>query len=190
MSKRAELLPAMPLHRFTVKDYLRMGETGILDEDDRVELIDGQIIAMSPIGFRHAKMVNRLTRILVRLAGDEAEVSPQNPVELDRYGMPQPDLALISAECTAHARPKDTHLVIEVSDSTLNFDLKVKAQHYARTGIREYWVVDVDNEVLWIHRSPRRNGTYASVVALEANETVICESLPAVRITRADLGWK
>lgn len=121
-------------------------------------------------------------------AGDEAEVSPQNPLELDRYGMPQPDLALIAADCTKHARPKDTHLVIEMSDSTLNFDLKVKSQHYARTGIREYWVVDVDHDVLWIHRGPRRNGSYASVAPLGENKTVVCKSLPAVRFTRADLG--
>ena len=179
-------------HRFTVTDFMRLGETGILEPDARVELIDGQIIDMSPIGVRHANMVNLLTHLLVRRAGRKAEVAPQNPLVLDPHGMPQPDLSLIDVTRPRdrHAGPKHVHLVIEVSDSTLNYDLKVKSQHYARTGIREYWVVDVDNDMLWIHRGPQRNGSYRSVKKLGEGETVACGSFPAVRITRRELGWK
>ena len=110
--------------RFTVREYHRMAEAGILHEDDRVELIEGELIEMAAIGTRHFTCVNGLTRFLVRSVGDEAIVSVQNPVRLDEYGEPQPDLAVIRPRDYRESlpTPEDVLLLIEVSDTTLAYD--------------------------------------------------------------------
>lgn len=184
--------PVTPF-RFTVKDYMALGELGILGPNDRTELIDGQIIHMSPIGVLHARIVNRLNRWLVRRAGDDAIVAVQNPIILDLHGMPQPDFVLLAAEygfdAPEHAGPGDILLVIEVSDTSLRFDRETKLKHYARAGIVEYWVVDVNAEEMWVHRKPKRSGRYAETLSLGA-KPVACEALPAVKVSRSDLGWK
>ena len=125
--------------RFTVHEYHRMAEAGILHEDDRVELIEGELIEMAAIGTRHFTCVNGLNRFLVRSVGDEAIVSVQNPVRLDEYGEPQPDLAVIRPRDYRESlpMPEDVLLLIEVSDTTLAYDRGVKLPMYARKGMRE-----------------------------------------------------
>jgi Uma2 family endonuclease len=125
--------------RFTVHDYHRMGEAGILHEDDRVELIEGELVEMTAIGTRHFSCVNRLNRLLVMHVGDDAIVSVQNPVRLNEYNEPQPDLAVIRPRDYKESlpMPEDVLLLIEVSDSTLAYDRGVKLTLYARAGIRE-----------------------------------------------------
>jgi Uma2 family endonuclease len=136
--------------RFTVHDYHRMGEAGILHEDDRVELIEGELVEMAAIGTRHFSCVNRLTRLLVMNVGDEAVVSVQNPVRLNEFTEPQPDLTLIRPRDyrVSLPEPEDVLLLIEVSDTTLAYDRGLKLQLYARAGIKEVWIVDLPAETI------------------------------------------
>ena len=129
--------------RFTVYEYHRMGEAGILHEDDRVELIEGELVEMTAIGTRHFACVNRLNRLLVGALGDEAIVSVQNPVRLNEYNEPQPDLAVIRPRDyrLSLPGPGDVLLLVEVSDTTLAYDRSVKLPLYARAGIGVVWIV-------------------------------------------------
>jgi Uma2 family endonuclease len=145
---------------FTVEDYHRLAEVGILGEDDRVELLDGQIIAMTPIGPDHAGCVDDLTRILCRIVGTTAIVRVQNPVILGEHWEPQPDLTLLRPPShpggyrTAHPGPEDILLVVEVADASLETDRAVKLPRYAAAGIAEAWLVDLVRDVVEVHRQP------------------------------------
>ena len=132
MSSRGGIAMSAPLktHNFTVDEYHLMGEAGVLREDDRVELIDGQVVEMTPIGPRHAGCVNHLTRILSRHGADMAMVSIQNPLVLGERSEPEPDVALLQPRADAyrgkHPRPEDVLLVIEVADTSVEHDRSVK----------------------------------------------------------------
>jgi Uma2 family endonuclease len=142
--------------RFTVHDYHRAGEVGILHEDDRVELIEGEIVETTPIGSRHAMCVIRLNRLLVPLIGEEALVSPQNPVRLGEHTEPQPDMAVIRARDYGGSllHPEDVLLLIEVADTSLSYDRGAKLPLYARAGIPEVLIVDLAGEVIERHTDP------------------------------------
>jgi Uma2 family endonuclease len=145
-------------HRLTVDDYYRMGETRILAPDARVELIDGEIFDMAPIGTRHAGAVEHLS-CLLRLAGGQlAHVRTQNPVRLGPYSEPQPDIALVRPRDdfykSAHPSATDVFLLVEVSDASLTFDRAVKAALYAGHGIPELWVVDLPGNTLTRYLHP------------------------------------
>lgn len=146
--------------RFTVHDYHRMGEAGILHEDDRVELIEGEIVEMAAIGTRHFTCVNQLNRLLVRGVGDEAIVSVQNPVRLDEHSEPQPELTVLRVRDYRESlpAPEDVLLLIEVSDTTLSYDRGVKLPLYARAGIREVWILDLPGETIERHTDPSGDG--------------------------------
>jgi Uma2 family endonuclease len=146
--------------RFTVHDYHRMAEAGILHEDDRVELIEGEITDMTPIGARHAMCVVKLNSQLAKAVGDENLVSPQNPIRLNEGSEPQPDLAVIRARDYRESLPgpEDALLLIEVADTSLAYDREVKLPLYARHGIREVWIVDLANEVVERHTEPSGSG--------------------------------
>jgi Uma2 family endonuclease len=156
MSAQADQWPRP--HRLTVHDYYRMAEAGVLSPDDRTELIEGEIIDMPPIGNRHAEVVRVLTKRLIRALGDAAEVSAQLPVRLSLRSEPQPDFAVVRAKRggyrDAHPVPSDVLLLIEVSDSTLGYDLGRRANLYAAYGIPEYWVFDLKRNRIWRHRAP------------------------------------
>ena len=155
MSAQTESWPRP--HRLTVHDYYRMGEVGLLSPDDRTELIEGEIIDMPPIGDRHAAVVRLLTTRLVRAVGDGAEVSSQLPVRLSLRSEPQPDFAILQAKpggYRKHPLPSDVLLLIEVSDSTLRYDLGKRASLYAAHRIPEYWVFDLQRNRVWRHRAP------------------------------------
>lgn len=143
-------------HRLSIEDYERLGEAGILPPDSRVELIDGELIDMAPIGTGHASTTTRLIRLLVTRAADRAIVSPGNPVRLPPWSMPQPDLMLLRPRrdeyATRHPDADDVLLAIEIAESSLRFDLGRKARVYARHGIAEYWVVGVASHRLHVHR--------------------------------------
>ena len=143
---------------FTVHDYHRMGEAGILLEDDRVELIRGEIVAMSPIGNPHNAAVDRANRALVNLVGDRAIVRVQGSVRLDEYDEPQPDIVLLRPRPDFYnsmsAGPKDIFLIVEMADSSLKYDRRVKAGLYAELGIPEYWVADLQNNRLLVYSHP------------------------------------
>ena len=152
-------------HRWTVAEYRRMGETGTLAADARVELIDGEIIDMAPIGSEHAGTVIQLTQLLVTTVIGRALVDVQNPVELSDASEPEPDLMLLRPRPDFYKRslPRaaDVLLAIEVADSTLARDRDVKRPLYARHGIAEYWIVDVAGERLLVFTDPSE-GDYRS----------------------------
>ncbi|HEX7155747.1 MAG TPA: Uma2 family endonuclease [Burkholderiaceae bacterium] len=157
----AERLAALP-RRMTVDDYHRLGETGVLLEHDRVELIDGELVAMSPIGSGHGSFVTRLTGFLWRAVGEYALVWATNPVVLSELSEPQPDVALLKPRADWYAgslpRPADVLLLIEVADSSLRFDRAVKMPLYARHGIAEYWLLDVARRRISVFSDPGDRG--------------------------------
>jgi Uma2 family endonuclease len=165
--------------RFTVHEYHRMGEAGILHEDDRVELIEGEIVEMAAIGTRHFSCVNGLTRLLVRGVGDAAIVSVQNPVRLDERTEPQPDLTVLRVRDYRESLPgpEDVLLLIEVSDTTLPYDRGVKLPLYARAGIREVWIVDLAGETIERHTDSSGDG-YRSLEQTRRGETIESVALP------------
>jgi Uma2 family endonuclease len=147
---------------FTVTEYEQMIEAGIFGEDDRIELLDGEIVQMSPIGSRHAACVNRLNRLLTQILGQTAIVSVQNPIRLGDFSEPEPDLTVLTNRddfyVQAHPVAEDVLLLIEVADSSLATDRTVKLPLYARAGIPEVWLVDVDAGMVDAYRTPSASG--------------------------------
>jgi Uma2 family endonuclease len=171
--------------RFTVADYHRMVECGILAEDDRVELLDGQVVPMTPIGSPHAGCVNRLTRILTSALGDRATIAVQNPAVLDDRSEPQPDVTVLKPRAdgyaTAHPTPADVLLLIEVADSSLGRDRDVKIPLYGAAGIAEAWIVSLPDDRVVIYRDPRPAG-YASVQSARRGERITPLRVPNVSL--------
>lgn len=149
--------------KLDVHEYHRMADAGILHEDDRVELIEGELIEMGGIGWDHASTVNGLNRALVLACGMRAVVSVQNAVRLDEFNEPQPDFAVLkprgpNGRALGPPGPSEVLLLVEVADSSLRFDRKVKLPLYARFGIPEVWIVDLKARVLQCYRVPRGSG--------------------------------
>jgi Uma2 family endonuclease len=172
-------------HRLTVGDYYRMAEVGILAPDARVELIDGDVIDMAPPGSLHAATVTFLTRALMRAVDDHALVLTQNPVRLSDFSEPQPDLALLKPRDDLyrghHPRAGDVYLVVEVAASSLRFDTKTKLPLYARHGIAETWLVDLDGKRFVRHRAPQE-GTYSLVEEPELGSPLGIAGLPQITV--------
>jgi Uma2 family endonuclease len=149
-------------HRFTAREFRAMGEAGVLGEDDRVELVDGEIVDMAPIGSRHLSCVVALTHLLVERAQGGYFVSVQNPVRLSERDEPQPDLTLLRRKPDPAAPgppdPEDVLAVVEVSDTTLSYDRNVKLPLYARAGISEAWVIDLETGNVEVHSGPAPDG--------------------------------
>ena len=177
-------------NRITVDEYLRMAEDGSLAPDARVELIDGVIIDMPPIGSPHAAMVRRLDALLQRTVGSRAIISCQSPMLLRPDSMPQPDLAL-ALPCRdfyekQHPNATDTLLAIEVSDTTLADDLRRKTALYARHGIKEYWVVDIANRRLHVFRDPI-HGRYEQTSSTDRPGITEITTLPGTSVDLSSL---
>jgi Uma2 family endonuclease len=175
--------------RFTADEFERMGEVGILTHD-RVELIAGEIVTMSPIGSPHAAVVDRVNHRLALVAGGLAIVRVQGPIRLDAYTQPQPDIALLRLRDDyyrpGHPQPADVLLIIEVADASLRYDREIKAPLYARAGIVEYWLSDLTGETVTCHASPRE-GVYSEVTVHRPGESLALRSLPGVTLTVDDL---
>lgn len=154
-----DLIPLGRRHRLTVKDFHRMGEVGILGDDTRVELIQGDLVDMPPIGSEHAGEVMILIHILTRMVGESAIVNAQNPVVLSEDSEPQPDIMLLKPRedfyTRSHPRPDDVLLLIEVADTSAHYDRTVKIPLYAQHGIPEVWLLDLPHKRLDIYRTPR-----------------------------------
>ena len=176
---------AVPRHRFTVDDFARLGEAGIFAEDDRVELIDGEIRDMTPIGPPHAWIVNRLFRKLVLHLADRAWVSAQNPLRLDRHTEPQPDLVIARGGgddyAERHPEAGDVLLVIEVADSSLRYDRAEKMPRYARAGIPETWLVDVAGRTVTVCTVPGAGG-YASEQVFRQGAEIESAAVAGLRV--------
>ena len=171
--------------RFTVDEYLHMVEAGILTECDRVELLDGEIVEMTPIDFRHAAYVAALMRVFVIGVGPRALVWPQGPIRLSERSLPEPDVTLLRPRpvsySDADAEPRDVMLLIEVSDTSLRRDRELKLPLYAGAGIPEYWIVDVQDEVVEVYTNPSSSG-YGSIRRFGRGESVSPSAFPDLRI--------
>jgi Uma2 family endonuclease len=175
---------------FTVDEYYRMGEAGILPEAVRTELINGEIIEMSAMRARHAGGIARVNDVLLPLFKLKALLRPQLPLRLNNFTEPQPDLCVVKVRgdyyASEHPSPEDTFLAIEVSDTSLSYDRDVKSKVYAEAGIPEFWIVDLVNSELLVFRGPS-GGTYRTALALRHGDTVSPSTFPDISIDVADL---
>lgn len=175
---------------FTVFEYDRMIEAGILQESDRVELIDGEILQMSPIGSRHAACVNRLNTLLIRHTGDTAIVSIQNPVRLNDYSEPEPHIAVLKPRddfyVAAHPGVEDVLLVIEVAETSLEYDREVKIPRYAQAGIPEVWLLDLQHQLVIVHTQPT-HATYQNIQIVRGAESIRSSVLDGLVLTAATI---
>lgn len=177
-------------YRFSLDQYERMVETGVLTEDDRVELIEGEILEMPPQHPPHTTPVRRLTRALMEGVGDRAVVLIQMPIRLPPSSEPEPDLALARPPderyVARHPEPQDLLLVVEVSHTTQLYDRNMKIPLYARQGIRELWLIDVPAERFEVYREPGPDG-YETVENVARGGTVTPLAFPDVRIAVDDV---
>jgi Uma2 family endonuclease len=177
-------------HQFSVKDYYRMAETGVLAPESRVELIEGEIIDMSPIGPFHGSVVARLARIFNKSSNDRWVVWPQNALRLDEHSEPQPDVVLLKYSPDDYANqqpgPDDVILLVEVSDTTLAYDRDRKLSLYGRAEIPEVWIVNLADLSLEIYREPHFTG-YSSKTILKAGDQAKPRAFPDVTIDVAAL---
>jgi Uma2 family endonuclease len=176
--------------RISADRYQKMVATGVLTKYDRVELIDGDMINMAPIGPPHSAVTARLNKLFVLALGDSAIVSPGGSIRLGDYSVPQPDLMLLKPRVDFYAgqipTPPDVLLLVEVSDSSLTFDQGTKRALYARHGVVEYWVVDIPGKRVHVYREPTGDG-YAESVERTLSDIVSPRALPAVQVTAGTL---
>jgi Uma2 family endonuclease len=172
-------------HRMTVEEYHRMAEVGLLASDERVELIEGEIIDMSPIGRRHAAAVSQLLELLSSAVGKRATIYCQSSIVLGDLSEPQPDFALLVRrdDFYRYRTPTaaDTLLVIEVSETSLRYDCETKMPLYARHGIPELWVLDIAGKQLRVFRRPT-GSVYDEVSIVDESRRLPIASLPGVEI--------
>lgn len=171
-----------PRRRFTVAEYYKLAEAGILTEDDRVELIRGDLIEMTPIGLRHSETVDLAADVLKSRLSDRARVKVQNPIHLAEDTEPQPDLTVCQAReyLENHPTPADIFLVVEVADSSIERD-RAKLLVYARAGVRELWLVDLTTDTIEVYREPAPDG-YRLVRRVLRGDMLTVEAFPDVHI--------
>jgi len=176
--------------QFTVWDYHQMVKAGILKEDERVELIAGEIIEMSPIGTLHAAQVKRLINLFAEILGSRATVAAQDPVVLSDFSEPQPDISLLKPRAdfyaAAHPQPQDILLLVEVADTTINYDRSVKMPLYASSGISESWIIDINGQTIEVYRQPAPNG-YQHIQTLQKGQSLFIQAFPEINLTVDDL---
>jgi Uma2 family endonuclease len=183
-------LPEISRYYFSVAEFERMGEAGVFTKDARLELIEGEIIEMSPIGSRHAACVSFLNRFLNRTVGDSALVSVQNPIRLNDFSEPEPDLALLRLRDDfyrdAHPTPADVLLIIEVADTTLAYDRQVKTPLYAKAGVAEIWIINLTEEQIEVYAEPAGD-TYQIVSNFRRGEEARSHTIARLSVTVADV---
>lgn len=175
-------------HHWTVEEYEKLNAAGLFTESDRVELLDGELILMSPIGYRHHLTLTRLTKFFIRRSRDRFEVSPQGPFLLDQRSEPQPDLCLFDPLFDSqgrHATADQVYLLIEIADSSLQYDREDKRPHYARSGIREYWIFNLQDNLLEVYRDPAGE-LYRQALLLRGAETIAPLAFPDLELRAGD----
>ena len=183
----------MTLHstRFliNVDQYYKMAEAGIIQPSDRVELIHGEILTMSPINSPHVGIVNRLTKLFVRNLDDNATISIQNPIRINQRTEPEPDFVIAKFRKDEYGSkkitPKDTYLVVEVASSSLEYDRRVKIPLYAKAGIPEYWIINVDKKQIEQYTKPK-GGEYLEKKIIRKKGKLICSTIELI-IKGADI---
>ncbi len=170
-----------PKRRFSVREFHQLMEAGILHEDDRVELIHGEIIQMSPIGPKHAGNIDRIVRKLTFLFEESAIIRSQNPIQLDEFSEPEPDISVVKPRhdfyTNSHPKPEEIRLIIELSESSLEYDQEIKLPLYAAAGIPEYWIIDLRTSRIIVFTEPSE-AQYLNVKTFQANEKVDTPGLP------------
>lgn len=176
--------------RFTFDEYAKLVEVGILRERDRVELVDGEIVLMAPIGRDHMSVVARMNRVLVTRLGDRAVVMPQSTQRLSDFNAPEPDFTIAAPRDdfyrSAYAKPGDIFAFVEVAQSSLSYDRDRKARLYARHGVREYWIADLVDWSVEVLRDPH-DETYASRRIARGEEALSFAAAPDIAFTVAEL---
>lgn len=177
-------------HRFTVEEYYRMAEAGVLKPDARVELLNGEIIDLSPIGPFHGGVTTYLTEIFVAASKGRWQTRVQNSLRLEAHSEPQPDLVLAKPSPDfyrkRHLQPEDVYLLIEVSDSTLEADQADKLPAYGRAGIAEVWIVNLNELTVEVYREPQFTG-YGSKAVLREGDQAKPQAFPDVAVDVAEL---
>ena len=170
---------------FNVDDYYRMAEAGLFSEGDRVELIEGEVVEMSPIGSNHQGCVDKLNSLLPSKVGGSAIIRVQGPIRIDDYSEPEPDIALLKPRADyyrkSHPTPADVLLVIEVADTSADYDRNVKLSLYARAGIREAWLVVLPKDLIEVYSQPK-NGKYQKVQRLKRGKTLVSPTVPGLTL--------
>lgn len=178
------------VRRFDVGDYYRMAETGILHPDERIELIDGEIVRMSPMGSRHAGCVHRLNNFFARVLGEAVIVACQCPLRLSDFSEPEPDIALLRPRAdfysTSHPAPADVLLLVEVADTSSGFDREIKLPLYAAAGIEEVWIVDLAAGNVRAARRPHER-SFRQLQVYEPGESLSPVAFPRAVLQVADL---
>ncbi|MCA2514180.1 Uma2 family endonuclease [Microcystis sp. M59BS1] len=176
--------------KFTVEEYEKMATQGIIKPDEKVELIRGEIIKMSPMGTRHAAGIDRLIQLFYQKLGQKIILRVQNPIRLNNNSQPEPDLSLLIPRSdfyvAAHPCPQDIDLIIEVSDCTIDYDHYNKSPRYAEANIQEVWIINLKEECLEVYRHPL-NGSYQAMQKYYRGESVFIESFPDIKFTIAEI---
>lgn len=184
------LIAALPHRKFTVDEYHYFIEQGVFQPEERLELIEGELIEMSPIGKRHASCVDRLVEFFVEVSKRSFIVRSQNPIVLDDFSEPQPDVCLLHRRedfyRTTNATAKDVLLVVEVADTTVRYDREVKFPRYAANGIAEAWLIDLESDRVEIHSEPTAFG-YSLIKILHRGQTAESTVLPEIKIPAAEV---
>jgi Uma2 family endonuclease len=183
------MVAKLPPFRFTVDQYHRMIDTGVLTEDDRVELIRGEIVPKMPIGDRHVRCVNRLNRLVTRLTADDIVVSVQNPVVLTD-SEPEPDVVLYRESSTnpgVKPRPSQVLLLVEVADATFERDCDEKLPLYAENGLSECWIVNLNDDTVHVFRGPKPDGAWGATQQLTRGGTLTIAALPGISLAVNDI---
>lgn len=177
-------------HLFTVREFHQMAEGGVFAEDDRVELLGGEIFEMTPIGSRHAGWVNYLSHTLTAQLGSSVIVSVQNPFILDNFSEPQPDLLILRPRADfysgGHPTPEDVRVVIEVADTSEDFDRRAKLPRYAQAGIPEAWLIVLNGNAVEVYDDPSPDG-YRAHRRFERGEQVTSRQFPALSVAVSEL---
>ena len=185
-----KLYPVIKPKRFRVADFQKMTEAGILPEESGWEIIDGYLIDKMSSGSRHAGIVRKLSKLLERKFGVSMLISSQNPIYLDEMNQPEPDIALLVPRedfyADAHPKPKEVLLVIEVSDSTLNFDREIKRKLYAEAAIAEFWLINLREDTIECYSQPQ-NGSYRLAKIFGKGETISAVSIENLLVAVDDI---
>jgi Uma2 family endonuclease len=176
---------AVTRRRFTADEFQQMGRAGILRRDDRVELVDGEVVTRVTAGPRHAAVVARLTHHFVACSAGAAIVRTQLPIRLNLFNQPEPDLAVVRRRddfyAAAHPEPADVVLLVEVADSSIDYDRTAKAELYARLGVAEYWIVDLNDDLVTCGSDPSA-GRYRTVRAAGRGDVLAPLALPSCAV--------
>lgn len=180
----------VPIHRFNIEEYHRLTKSNILHEDDRVELVEGRIVDMMPIGSKHAACVSRLNRIFTMKLQTSAIVQVQNPIQLLDQSEPQPDMVVLKNRDDFHAErlpyADDILLVIEVADSSLEYDRETKLPLYAKANVPVVWLVNLIENIVEIYSDPSPEG-YNVITKCRHNQTIAPKNFPAIKVVVSEI---